>query len=819
MLFALCPLWVSAEERTLVEVTWPDLFVRQAAVDAGYDFFEGDFQRALIYALPSELAWLEENGAEPRVAQEALDAMEPRGTPTYFTLAEYEAAMTQWASAHPSIVSLFSLGQSLEGREIYMLRLSDNAATDENEPEVLLLSLQHAREWLSGMTLNGVTDYFVTQYGTDAEVTELIDNMEIYVILVANPDGYLYTHTNDRFWRKNRRDNGNGTFGVDLNRNWPVEWVASSNTSSNLYGGTAPLSEPETVALDNWLKAPERNLMGVVNYHTYNTRIMHNWAFTYELPPNEHLMGRVADQFGHAMTAVNGQRFRTGSWAITLNYIGGGATVDYVGAELGVPALTLELRPGDGTSGGFAPSANEIPPSVTENIDGAKYFLQWALDQHDESTTPTISDLSISLISDTTATFSWETDVPAYRSVSYSNDGSTTNTARPDRLLGTIHEVTLEGLVANTTYHYEVTAESITGDAASISGTFSTTATPQDVEAPGYPAILSLRHGEPGKMLLRYNTLFPADVVGSRLYASDNLNTWTLLIGEDVLNTDAIVYTVDLPSTISVHAFRMVNVDDAGLESIPSDAYAYAPLTAPDEPRVLIVDGFDVWNSRPIAQEENHPFSAWHGFDLAAAEYSFESCANQQVGTEINLTDYRAVIWVLGDEGEASTAFSASERNAVRAFLEAGGSLFVSGSDAAANLDGQDAAFLSEYLGATFVAGDADYYDVTAIGESFYQGDPFYFDYGDQNVYRVGSPDRINAASGATACLETDFGLVLGVQLKGLFGSGALPGAVIFLSFPFETIGPISARRQVMSDAMTYFDIRSPKTDDGLLVY
>ena len=94
-----------------------------------------------------------------------------------------------------------------------------------------------------------VAESFITGYGNDTLITELVDELEIFVIPVVNPDGYVYTWGPQRLWRKNRRDNGNGTFGVDLNRNWGYEWGgvgSSGDPGSGTYRGTAPFSEPET---------------------------------------------------------------------------------------------------------------------------------------------------------------------------------------------------------------------------------------------------------------------------------------------------------------------------------------------------------------------------------------------------------------------------------------------------------------------------------------------------------------------------------------------------------------------------------------------
>jgi len=324
-----CCISSAQQARQLFEVEFKAPEELIALLEKELDVWEAEEHRALVYVTEEERLWIRQQGYtlsdKSSLLKKQLSAKAVDG---YYTFDEYVAAMNALVSAKPDIVSNTSLGQSWEGRDIWMLKISDNVAVDEDEPEVLLLSLQHAREWLGGMTLLGITERFVNGYETDATVTELINTMELFVILVCNPDGYVYTHTSDRLWRRNRRSGG----GVDLNRNFSWQWGVGN-------GGPAPLSEPETVALKDFIVSRDKALVGCLNYHTYNTRVMHSWAYSYELPPNVDVMGPLARDVALAIEAVNGQRMRNGSWAITLNYIGGGTTNDYLNAERGIPCF------------------------------------------------------------------------------------------------------------------------------------------------------------------------------------------------------------------------------------------------------------------------------------------------------------------------------------------------------------------------------------------------------------------------------------------------------------------------------------------------
>lgn len=146
-----------------------------------------------------------------------------------------------------------------------------------NKPQVLFLATHHAREWVAAEMAMRLIKYLTSSYGSDTRVTELLDTIEVWVIPVGNPDGYQYTFTTERLWRKNLRDNdGDGQItiadGVDLNRNFDSRWGyddegSSPSWSDQTYRGTAPNSEPETQAVVDFIQ--DNDFKFVLSYHTY----------------------------------------------------------------------------------------------------------------------------------------------------------------------------------------------------------------------------------------------------------------------------------------------------------------------------------------------------------------------------------------------------------------------------------------------------------------------------------------------------------------------------------------------------------------------
>jgi hypothetical protein len=182
--------------------------------------------------------------------------------------------------AHPGLTKVVSIGKSLKGQDILAVKVSKNARTvkDGKKPSVLYLSTQHAREWITPEMTRRLLHHYLDNYGKDKEITKLVDSTELWFVLVANPDGYDFTHADpdNRMWRKTLRDNnGDGRItagdGVDPNRNFAYRWGYDNEGSSpdpadETYRGPGPMSEPETRALDAFQK--RIGFEYGVNYHS-----------------------------------------------------------------------------------------------------------------------------------------------------------------------------------------------------------------------------------------------------------------------------------------------------------------------------------------------------------------------------------------------------------------------------------------------------------------------------------------------------------------------------------------------------------------------
>ncbi len=325
-----------------------------------------------------ELAALQASGFDVRVLQRDLSAwyaaqaaQQPPGPDMpnpplgqgamggHWTLAQMEAILDALHTQNPAICAAkTSIGTTIENRPIWMVKISDNVGVDENEPEVLFDALHHAREPLSMEATVVFMDWLVNNYGTDAEATLIVDERELYFVPCLNPDGYEYNYQTNPggggMWRKNRRDNGNNTFGVDLNRNYPTAWNApnggsSTSTTSETYRGTGPLSEPETQAIEAF--AQSRQFALVFTTHTYQDVLLRPWGWQLGDPANVADYDVLGDYYTQENAIAHGS-------IGNLLYIAAGSSVDHHHTARGTIAFTAEL--GRSNEGGFWPSGQAI---------------------------------------------------------------------------------------------------------------------------------------------------------------------------------------------------------------------------------------------------------------------------------------------------------------------------------------------------------------------------------------------------------------------------------------------------------------------------
>jgi murein tripeptide amidase MpaA len=282
----------------------------------------------------------------------------------YKDLAAINAKIDAFIAQYPAMASRGVVGTSIENRQIPFLRIA-SPGSPANKPALLIKSLQHAREWIGGATTMYVASKLLTGFGTDPQITRVLNNFQVIIVPVANPDGYVYTWTTNRLWRKNRRPNigtsAPSSFGVDLNRNWAYQWGgqgASTAPNNDTYRGTAGFSEPETLALSGFITArPYVKLH--IDVHSYSQLILSPWSYTATLPPDNDVFTTLNAVFKAGMEGVNGLTYTAGPTYTTI-YPASGASGDWTYGARGIFGWGVELRD-TGTTGFILPPAQIVP--------------------------------------------------------------------------------------------------------------------------------------------------------------------------------------------------------------------------------------------------------------------------------------------------------------------------------------------------------------------------------------------------------------------------------------------------------------------------
>lgn len=283
------------------------------------------------------------------------------------------------AAAAPDIARIVVLGQSVEGRDIIALKLTDNPDVAEPEEQrTLICALHHAREWATHESMLYNAEYLVTQYPTNLRVQNIINNSEVWLVLCVNPDGFQYSWDENRMWRKNRRDNGGGSFGVDLNRNYDYEWGSFWGGSSGVkwsetYRGPSAASEPETQGMQTLLA--DTKPVVAVTYHTYSQLVLYPWGYTGRDTAESYTsMRAIADNYARLVDQTYGFDYVPGPGNYTI-YTTNGDFTDYAYGAQGVIAYTPEQRPAASDLGGFLLPEEQILPNNKENLAAALWIM------------------------------------------------------------------------------------------------------------------------------------------------------------------------------------------------------------------------------------------------------------------------------------------------------------------------------------------------------------------------------------------------------------------------------------------------------------
>ncbi|XP_063831828.1 carboxypeptidase B-like [Ostrinia nubilalis] len=212
--------------------------------------------------------------------------------------------LVRLGNAFPELVTVVSAGQSFEGRDVKYLKISTTNFEDRRKPVVFVMSLLHARDWVG---LPG-TLYTIDQLVLNVTESDLVNDIDWIILPIANPDGFEFTHTDFRFWRKNRRTGltpDNSCLGVDLNRNFDIFWgtASSNNVCSDVFHGPEPFSEPETQNIRGIFEAYSDRIELFIDLHAHGSMILFGFG-NGQLAPNALTLNLVGVNMAQAIDRV-----------------------------------------------------------------------------------------------------------------------------------------------------------------------------------------------------------------------------------------------------------------------------------------------------------------------------------------------------------------------------------------------------------------------------------------------------------------------------------------------------------------------------------
>ncbi|MEU7811102.1 M14 family metallopeptidase [Pseudonocardia sp. NPDC049154] len=360
---------------------------RLITLPLGLDLWEVRPDHAVLQAGEAQVSRLEEMGygvEQLQLSESYLADFATESAATGYHSAEsLEQDLRRLADDNPDIAELHEIGRSVEGRPVLALRIGERRGSSR---KVAFLGCHHAREWIS-VEVPFLLAEDLLAHASENPVREWLQQGEIWVAPMVNPDGHEFTRTpGNRLWRKNRRRNRDGTTGVDLNRNYGYMWgtldvdTSSHTPADETYVGPRAFSEPESRAVRDLVA---RQLFGgVLTYHSYSQLILYPWGYTDDPILDEtdrREMRDLADDMERLIANVHGQTY-TAQQSSQL-YPTAGDTTDWTYGEYDAPSFTVELRPASAMAGGFILPASQIQPCWEENRPAAHAFISHVLEK------------------------------------------------------------------------------------------------------------------------------------------------------------------------------------------------------------------------------------------------------------------------------------------------------------------------------------------------------------------------------------------------------------------------------------------------------
>lgn len=292
----------------------------------------------------------------------------------YTNYEELTAALREYAEKHPEIVKLESYGKSLQGLDLWAVKISQNVQDqDPSKPVLFFNAMHHAREVMTTEVALDLIDQLTQGYVSgDSRVQNWVDQNEIWIVPMVNPDGNNKVWNSNNMWRKNAR----GSYGVDINRNYPYKWGACSGSSGSQfaqdYRGPSAASEPETQAMMAFVGRIKPVMS--ISYHSYSEIVIYPMGCqgAHAPSPDRETIQLIGKQLAGKLVKDSGNGTYKPGTAWELLYPVDGGDIDWYYTEHDVLPYVIEVN---SDSQGFQPSYTWRQKTVEKMRKGWEFFL------------------------------------------------------------------------------------------------------------------------------------------------------------------------------------------------------------------------------------------------------------------------------------------------------------------------------------------------------------------------------------------------------------------------------------------------------------
>jgi len=301
---------------------------------------------------------------------------------------------------YPKIIKVESIGKTWEQREIYLVTLSLDIKNADKKPALLYTGTIHAREWVGIEVAIAFIKNYLDNHNFNPRFENIFKNSTMYIVPCLNPDGFEYSRNHFSFWRKNRRVNADGTIGVDLNRNFSIGWQKSTSTTSNVYGGPAPFSEPETRAIKEFVES-HNNISIALDYHSQGNVFFPAHNFKHEDTIDTTDMNVLCANMASEIEKISGRRFGIDQGKPPASLIGGSGREFYY--SKGIISTVVEV----GTRN-ISDYEDDMSEHINEQIPALLRALEEVKNYSKTNPLKRIQNFQIKNLTDKSVTLKWD---------------------------------------------------------------------------------------------------------------------------------------------------------------------------------------------------------------------------------------------------------------------------------------------------------------------------------------------------------------------------------------------------------------------------